>query len=411
MEFCDAETDASQEECGSPSLLGGYTDAFNVEDKIRRIMEGDKGQSFTKPMKEDCTALKDSVDPEHEKVKIVKDMCVAHISTANNIDLMNESQKIHDGCEGQSPMKQQKSKHVTPRDLEDLKSTKDKSTQGAWIAPASTVGDTDLVDESQTMQSILGGVKRRENSLKRKKSKKGGGKSSTNVKPKCSVDPKNPKNKKEKSKEKKPKPNPEEDMCIAPTSTVSKTDPCRTKNASATIVKPNRNITIVDEEGRVTSAGVCELFKDRLGQRARNSENLKMYFMADELHSIATFSRGVPAPKTWSKTKLVNCILHLYSYGGSRLHLALLSGTNSIDSTIGGTMLESNLSQGTACVMSESGLPKPSCAVRPSQVDNYDEGWSDCPSPFDGSTIELRDALLAELKVTAPRQQSTYTEI
>ncbi len=214
---------------------------------------------------------------------------------------------------------------------------------------------------------------------------------------------------KEEPKEKKSKEKPEEDMCIAPTSTVGKTDPCRTKNASAATVKPSRNI-IIGNDGRITTAALCELIQDKLGQGEVNSENLKKHFVADELHCIATFSRGFPVPKTWSKNKLIDCIMRLYSYGGSRLHLALLTGTSITRSTTGGIMLGSNLSQDTACIMSKSGLQQPSSAVHPLEIDNYEEDWSDCPSPFDGSSIELRDALLAESKVAAARHR-TYTEI
>ncbi len=415
MEFCDAETDTSQEECGSPSLLGCYADTFCVEDEIRRIVYGDKRQSCMEATKECCIAPKDSVKLNDEKVKTAKGMCVAPTSTLDGANLVDESQAIQGGDEGQSSIKGQKSSHVTPSGgLVDPKNAKDKPTQDTCIAPASTIGETNLVDESQTIQSIMDEVIRRKSSMKRKTSKKRKKKRKC-VSPKSSVDLMNMKEeskeepKEKKPKEKKSKEKPEVDMCIAPTSTVRKTDPCRTKNASAATVKPSRNI-IIGNDGRITTAALCELIQDKLGQGKINSENLKKHFVADELHCIATFSRGFPVPKTWSKTKLIDCIMHFYSYGGSRLHLALLTGTSITGSTTGGIMLGSNLSQITACIMSKSGLQQPSSAVRPLEVDNYEEDWSDCPSPFDNSSIELRDALLAESKVSAAGQR-TYTEI
>ncbi len=173
MEFCDAETDASQEGCGSPSLLGCYADTFCVEDEIRRIVGGDKGQSCMEVTKEDCIAPKDSVKPNDEKVKTAKDMCVAPTSTLDGANLMDESQTIQGGDEGQSSIKGQKSNHVTPSGgLVDPKNAKDKQAQDTCIAPASTIREIGLMDESQTIQSILDEVIRRKSSTKRKKSKK-----------------------------------------------------------------------------------------------------------------------------------------------------------------------------------------------------------------------------------------------
>ncbi len=133
MEFCDAETDASLEECDSPSLLCGYTDAFLVEERIRRIVEGDKGQSFMEPTKEDCIAKKGLVYPEHEKVKTAKDMCVAPISTVGEVDLMNESQTIQDGGGGQSSMKRrQKSRREFGSVLLPARRTRQKDSHAVW---------------------------------------------------------------------------------------------------------------------------------------------------------------------------------------------------------------------------------------------------------------------------------------
>ncbi len=406
----------SHEECDSLSLLGGYTDAFLVEDKIRRIVEGDTGQSVIGQTKNDCIAKNASVYPEHEKVTNAKDMCVAP-----------HSRFMVD--EGQSSMKRlPKSSHVPPRDLVDQEDEKEKRVQDTGIAPASTVGEADLVDESQTIQSILDRVKARKSSTKQKKPRKRRKKEKKHAKPKGSVDLTNmkeePKEKPEKEPKKKQKEKPEEDMSIAPTSTVGKTVPRRNKNASGATVKPNKNIALTDKEGCVTSAVVCEIFENKFGERKVNSENLKKYFVADELHAIATFSRGFPVPKTWSKNKLIDCILQMYSYGGSRLHLALLSGTNFTENTTGGilsgtkftenttgdAMLESGSLKGADCFTSESGLPQPSCAVQPSQIDNnYEKGWSDCPSPFYGTTVQLRDVLLAESNVSA--RHRPYAEI
>ncbi len=399
MEFCDAETDASQEECGSPSLLGSYADTFCVEDEIRRLVYGDKGQSCTKPTEEDCVASKDSMKLDDNKLKTAKDMRVAPTSTVNGDNLMDKSQTPQDGEENQSSIKGQKSDHVTQSGgLVNRKNAKDKSTQGMRIAPAFTIGgEVDLVDESQTVQSIMDEAIRRKSSVKRKKRRKKA------VSLKSSVDPKNVR---DESKGKKCKDKHDVDMCIEPTPTVGKTGQCRIKKTSAATVKRSKNITI-GSDGSITTAALCELIQGKLGEGKVNSENLRKYFVANELQCIATFSRGSPVPKTWSKDKLIDCIMHLYKYGGSRLHLALLTGTNITKRTTEDIMLKSKLTRDTAWIMSKSGLNQPTSAAGPLEVDNYEEDWSDCPSPF---SIELRGALLAESNLVSAKQRA-YREI
>ncbi len=171
-------------------------------------------------------------------------------------------------------------------------------------------------------------------------------------------------------------------------------------------MKRSKNITI-GSDGSITTAALCELIQGKLGEGKVNSENLRKYFVANELQCIATFSRGSPVPKTWSKDKLIDCIMHLYKYGGSRLHLALLTGTNITKRTTEDVMLKSNLTRDTAWIMSKSGLNQPTSAAGPLEVDNYEEDWSDCPSPF---SIELRGALLAESNLVSAKQRA-YREI